>query len=117
MFYNQKISSLVNRFHTSGNDDMNNELITAKSKYGLSRGRNLLATEVDSSTGYENPYCRVWTAHHQYGKVNTMIRPFKGELSNRDVQDMYNGTSGHISQKESSRSVASIQLKALNLIT
>lgn len=93
MFYNQKISSLVNRFHTSGNDDMNNELITAKSKYGLSRGRNLLATEVDSSTGYENPYCRVWTAHHQYGKVNTMIRPFKGELSNRDVQDMYNGTS------------------------
>ena len=93
LFYNQKIGSLINRFHTSGNDDLNNELITSKSKYGLSRGRNLLATDVDSSTGYENPYCRVWTAHHQYGKVNTMIRPFKGELGIRDVQDMYNGTS------------------------
>ena len=93
LFYNQKISSLINRFHTSGNDDMYNELITAKSKYGLSRGRNLLATKVEN-TGYENPYCRVWTAHHQYGKVNTMIRPFKGDYSAvSKVQDMYNETS------------------------
>ena len=93
LFYNQKIGSLINRFHTSDDLDLDNELITSKSKYGLSRGRNLLATEVDTSTGYENPYCRVWTAHHQYGKINTLIRPFKGEVDINNVQDMYNGTS------------------------
>lgn len=97
LFYNQKIGSLVNRFHTSSNDDMYNELITAKSKYGLSRGRNLLTkegeTRPDTSTGYENPYCRVWTAHHQYGKINTLIRPFKGEYDSvGKIQEMYNGT-------------------------
>lgn len=93
LFYSQKIGSLINRFHTSGDADLNNELITSKSKYGLSRGRNLLAKDVDSSTGYENPYCRVWTAHHQYGKVSTLIRPFKGEIGVSDVQSMYDGTS------------------------
>lgn len=97
LFYNQKIGSLINRFHTSSSDDLYNELITSKSKYGMSRGRNLLTKEgeklPDTSTGYENPYCRVWTAHHQYGKINTLIRPFKGDYDSvSKVQEMYNGT-------------------------
>lgn len=95
LFYNQKIGSLINRFHTS-NVDLDNELITSKSSFGLSRGRNLLIKNAernaDSSTGYENPYCRVWTAHHQYGKLNTLIRPFKTKSSLSDTQDMYKET-------------------------
>lgn len=96
LFYNQKIGSLINRFHTSLNDDLDNELITSKSKYGLSRGRNLLSKDgennPDMTTGYENPYCRVWTAHHQYGKINTLIRPFKDESTVRGAQGMYKDT-------------------------
>lgn len=53
---------------------------TAKSGYGRSRGRNLLKKNPSDPNGkvngYDNPYCRVWTYHHQYDRVNKMIRPF-----------------------------------------
>ena len=26
--------------------------------------------------GYDNPYCRVWTYHHQYNQLERAIRPF-----------------------------------------
>ena len=82
LFKEAKINSLINRFHTDAKD-INSELITAAdSNFGLSRGRNLLKKKYegeqagDTTTGYDNPYCRVWTAHYQYSKLKDRIRPF-----------------------------------------
>jgi len=56
----------------------------------------LLKLEKDSSQGYENPYCRVWTFHHQYHRLADAIRPFQesGEngsvlISQKDLYDKY----------------------------
>ena len=79
LFKTAKIKSLINRFHTDSKD-VDSELITSYSKYGISRGRNLFKSGgADMSSGYENPYCRVWTAHHQYSKLKDRIRPFVDE--------------------------------------
>lgn len=85
LFRQGKINSLVNRFHTD-TKGVNNELTTAyDNKFGISRGRNLIRKEYegkdsgDKSTGYDNPYCRTWTAHHQYSKLKDRIRPFVDE--------------------------------------
>lgn len=77
LFKEAKINSLINRFHTDAKD-IDSELITAAdSNFGLSRGRNLLKKKYEGdATGYDNPYCRVWTAHHQYSKLKDRIRPF-----------------------------------------
>ena len=76
LFKDAKIGSLINRFHTNGNVE-GGEFITAyNEKYGMSRGRNLLKANGVTNTGYEDPYCRVWTAHHQYSKLKDRIRPF-----------------------------------------
>ena len=100
LFMDAKINSLINRFHTDAKDN-DSELITAAdSKFGLSRGRNLLkgtyegGTSGDKSSGYDNPYCRVWTAHHQYSKLKDRIRPFiddkNGEFKTvEDTQSNY----------------------------
>ena len=99
LFRDAKINSLINRFHTDAKD-IDSELITAaNSKFGLSRGRNLLKREYegeqagDTTTGYDNPYCRVWTAHHQYSKLKHRIRPFVGDdgkpLSLSETQSNY----------------------------
>lgn len=99
LFKDAKINSLINRFHTDARD-INSELITAAdSNFGLSRGRNLLKKEYegkqvgDTATGYDNPYCRVWTAHHQYSKLKHRIRPFVGDdgksLSLSEIQSNY----------------------------
>lgn len=68
---------------------------TAKSGYGKSRGRNLLKKDPSGGkvNGYDNPYCRVWTYHHQYDRVNKMVRPFTdpktGKVMDlREVQDL-----------------------------
>lgn len=99
LFKEAKINSLINRFHTDAKD-IDSELITAAdSNFGLSRGRNLLKKEYegkqvgDATTGYDNPYCRVWTAHHQYSKLKHRIRPFVGDdgkpLSLSETQSNY----------------------------
>lgn len=87
LFADHKLSTLVGRFHTSSNDRLNpnhDEISitdTAKSKtFGNSHGRNLL--KLDATKGryrtneYSDPYCRVWTYHHQYDSVKKLIRPF-----------------------------------------
>lgn len=79
LFINGKIGSLINRFHTDKQEY--NELITSHdTKYGISRGRNLLRENPNNGnydeSSYDNPYCRVWTAHHQYNKLKHLIRPF-----------------------------------------
>ena len=79
LFTKGKIGSLINRFHTV--EQEYNELITAHdAKYGISRGRNLLRENPNegnyNESSYDNPYCRVWTAHHQYNRLKHLIRPF-----------------------------------------
>ena len=87
LFKETKIGSLINRFHTSGVVEGGEFLTAYDSKYGMSRGRNLLKKDkngnviVDNSSGYDNPYCRVWTAHHQYSHLKDRIRPFVDEDS------------------------------------
>jgi len=91
MFKQMKIGSLVNRFHMSStdlHDYDNDELVTSKSNYGLSRGRNLLANGASIENGYHNPYCRVWTKHHQYTKLSRLIRPFNSDSSINGISDI-----------------------------
>lgn len=82
LFRSGKIKTLINRFHTENlNTD---ELTTAISEgYGMSRGRNLLRKNPKNGnyddSSYDNPYCRTWTAHHQYAKLKDRIRPFLTE--------------------------------------
>lgn len=80
LFRKGQTDSLINRFHTIAKTEFkDSELITSFDQtYGISRGRNLLKKykKEDLSTGYSNPYCRVWTAHHQYSKLRDRIRPF-----------------------------------------
>ena len=86
LFKEKKINTIISRFGTSadnggstvwGNGD-------SRTEYGMSHGRNLLqaAAEKDGITGeyeingYNNPYCRVWTHHYQYDRLDKLIRPF-----------------------------------------
>ena len=105
LFKQHKISTLMGRFHTSvgenGITDKGEITDTAKSSmYGNSHGRNLLKLEPDKPNGYDNPYCRVWTYHHQYDRVNKLIRPFvdeKGAMSVENVQFMNKDIRAHSS--------------------
>jgi len=80
LFREGKIHSLINRFSTGLLGDAAEEkrdlLHTAFSQYGFSRGRNLLKKNPETINSYDNPYCRVWTSHYQYSKMNDLIRPF-----------------------------------------
>ena len=94
-FNHGKYKTLIARFHTDSMDSKSKDDITQTAitqKFGMSHGRNLLRkyspNKVDN--GYDNPYCRVWTYHHQYNQLGRAIRPFdlqsaemleKGELS------------------------------------
>ena len=81
LFNSKKIGTIISRFHTDpygGTSALDN----ARSKYGLSHGRNLLKSQAERGynssyvSGYDNPYCRVWTHHHQYDRYYKTIRPF-----------------------------------------
>ena len=85
-FKNGEYKTLIGKFNTGkiiGEED--DILQTAISKnYGMSHGRNLLkedavneSGEVSYSSSYDNPYCRVWTYHHQYKSLSDAIRPLK----------------------------------------
>lgn len=84
LFKNHTIKTLVGRFHTSSDTPGNTEVSvtdTAKTKFGNSHGRNLLKKEAKGTTnGYSDPYCRVWTYHKQYDRVNRLIRPFNESI-------------------------------------
>ena len=91
MFANGIIGSLVNRFHGDVKDS--DFLSSYSSLYGISRGRNLLKESFSTDgNGYTNPYCRVWTASHQYARLRDRIRPFisdSGFMKLSDVQAKY----------------------------
>ena len=98
LFDTHKIKTLVGRFHTSS-DDRNAKNTSAVQTatdptYGISHGRNLLKLNPTRENGYDNPYCRVWTYHHQYSKMTDLIRPFTdGEnfMSLDAMQEAYPG--------------------------
>ena len=86
-FRHGKYRTLIARFHTGNEEDTStdNPTQTAISeKYGMSHGRNLLKLKPDAPNGYDNPYCRVWTYHHQYKTMKDAIRPFGDDYDNQD---------------------------------
>jgi hypothetical protein len=95
LFNSKKIGTIISSFHTDPNRSYSS-LDNAKSKYGLSRGRNLLNKRAENGAnssyvnGYDNPYCRVWTHHHQYDRLYKSTRPF----SSVDNQGNYSDTMG-----------------------
>lgn len=128
LFKEAKISTLINRFHTAAVDG-DDELVTAYNKnFGMSRGRNLLKKEYEGKTtgdvtsGYDNPYCRVWTAHHQYATLKDRIRPFYGEEGALDIektQEKYgelrpNGGNGRLSKKSVLQSNGFVRITPTN---
>lgn len=81
-FNHGKYQTLVARFHTNdlSSKDGNDMTQTAIStEYGMSHGRNLMKRTPTIENGYDNPYCRVWTYHHQYNQLARAIRPFGDE--------------------------------------
>ena len=94
MFFNKEISTIIGRFHTDefeGTGAENAELKnTALSHYGQSKGRNLLKKDHEGAkdNGYSNPYCRVWTYHHQYSKISDTIRPFEVDGGSLQMSDI-----------------------------
>lgn len=88
-----KFDTLIARFHSnefSSKEEVKEQksfLSSAISKYGMSHGRNLLKKDHESErfsdgNGYSNPYCRVWTYHHQYHKLSDLIRPLYANEKN-----------------------------------
>lgn len=91
LFKDNKIKSLINRFHTESITNPSDVESSYDSFYGMSRGRNLLRGGSDKTSGYDNPYCRVWTAHHQYSKLKDRIRPFVESDTFVDIQTIQKG--------------------------
>lgn len=89
-FRKNKYKTLIARFATGDSDLSDIGLNTAYSKYGLSHGRNLLKKEPSIENGYSNPYCRVWTFHHQYSKLNNTIRPFDNDVNGTNTKNVLN---------------------------
>lgn len=86
LFNSHQIGTLIGRFHTDIDENQESTLIqSAVSRFGLSRGRNLLKKNAwergtaETNGGYSNPYCRVWTNHYQYASLKNAIRPFLTE--------------------------------------
>lgn len=86
-----KNETLISRFHTKNNSEnsKSNLFQTAVTNFGISHGRNLLTKDAYKNGkgkdihGYDNPYCRTWTYHHQYDSIDKLIRPSK--LLNDDI--------------------------------
>ena len=84
LFEENKIRTMLGRYFIGDNNDKTQSLIQSSvdPTFGISRGRNLLSKNAWYSKkggnvgGYENPYCRAWTYHHQYSKMRDLIRPF-----------------------------------------
>lgn len=86
-----KYKTLIARFHTNSDDSktQTNPTQTANTvKYGMSHGRNLLKITPTQENGYNNPYCRVWTYHHQYNQMARAIRPFDDAESAVELESM-----------------------------
>ena len=82
---NRRNQTLISRFHDAAENRRSLIQSSVSEKFGISHGRNLLTKQAfengsaSVTNGYSNPYCRVWTNHHQYSKVKHLIRPFMGD--------------------------------------
>lgn len=81
-FKKGKYKTIIARFHTDPQETTDTTQTAISGEYGMSHGRNLLKRTKDDSEGYKNPYCRVWTFHHQYKSLKDTIRP--ADLLNND---------------------------------
>ena len=101
LFDERKINTIISRFHTDPDKLDLYDDTEAKTQYGLSHGRNLLTYDAERNgrsydrNGYDNPYCRVWTHHHQYSDLRArLMRPFtiedeNGSISYRNNPDLH----------------------------
>jgi outer membrane protein OmpA-like peptidoglycan-associated protein len=90
-FNHGKYQTLVARFHTNADESKSqrNPTQTANSPtYGMSHGRNLLKINPTEHNGYDNPYCRVWTYHHQYNQIARQIRPFDEAINQETLESL-----------------------------
>jgi len=90
-FNHGKYKTLIARFHTNSIDSKDKDNITQTAiseQYGMSHGRNLLKINKTIENGYDNPYCRVWTYHHQYNQLSRAIRPFAEADSEEILESM-----------------------------
>ena len=90
-FNHGKYKTLIARFHTNSIDSKDKDNITQTAiseQYGMSHGRNLLKYNKTVENGYDNPYCRVWTYHHQYNQLARAIRPFAEADSEEILESM-----------------------------
>lgn len=90
-FNHGKYKTLIARFHTNSIDSKDKDNITQTAiseQYGMSHGRNLLKYNKTIENGYDNPYCRVWTYHHQYNQLARAIRPFAEADSEEILESM-----------------------------
>ena len=99
LFREHKIKTLIGRFHTSNDDRGSKETSITQSAlnptYGISHGRNLLKLNPTVENGYDNPYCRVWTYHHQYSRMTDLIRPFTDENGSfKSIENLQSGFPG-----------------------
>ena len=102
LFNCRKVNTIISRFHTDPDKIDLYDDTEARTSYGLSHGRNLLTYEAERNgrsydrNGYDNPYCRVWTHHHQYSEIRArLMRPFtvedeNGEISTKTNQAFHN---------------------------
>lgn len=87
-FQHGKYRTLIARFHTNSEDSKSKDNATqtaVSSQYGMSHGRNLLKINRTDENGYDNPYCRVWTYHHQYDRMTKAIRPFIEDTDSQEA--------------------------------
>ena len=90
-FKNGEYGTIIGKFNTGKKVGQEEDALQTaiSSVYGMSHGRNLLKEDAvksnekggyEASSGYsssyDNPYCRVWTYHHQYKSLSDAIRPF-----------------------------------------
>lgn len=89
LFNNGSIKSIVSRFHTDKTTKASEIQSAVHNEYGMSRGRNLLAKKSNTYNGYDDPYCRVWTVHHQYSTMKDRIRPFVEDDAFMKLEDFH----------------------------
>ena len=98
LFKENKIDSLIGRFYgdkPSSETNFKEFIDTARSKHGNSHGRNLLKLTETTINGYNNPYCRVWTYHHQYGSSkDKLIRPFGKDIEQSELIQYFRSQNG-----------------------
>lgn len=96
-FQNGRYQTLISRFHTNTEESKSrtDPTQTANTKqFGMSHGRNLLKLNPSTHSGYDNPYCRVWTAHHEYAYHKDTIRPFD-EISQEAFENTTSNGNGN----------------------